>query len=97
MNPQEYMKTLGRDGTYKEFDVKNLKSLMDDVKSGTAFPKMIVLNNGRLELSNPTRIQQFENAVKTIGQSSEVDGMDSEQVGFYLFRKIFEKGLESFK
>ena len=94
MNPSEYMKQLGRDGTYLECDVQNLHELINLAKEEKSFPKMIVLKAGRLELTDPLHIENFQKTLKEFALSPETSEMSSEQLGFYVFRKIFENGLK---
>ena len=96
MNPAEYMKQLGRDGSYLECDVQNLHELINLAKGGQPFPKMIVLKAGRLELTDPKHIAQFQKLLKKFALSEETAGMNSEQLGFYVFRTIFEYGLNDY-
>jgi hypothetical protein len=95
MEPKEYVKNLGRDGAYVEYDVRQLHKLIATVKENKPFPKMLVLRVGRLELSDASHIGQLEAWLKRLLSSHEIDGMNDEQVGFYVFRQIFEEGLKS--
>jgi len=97
MNPSDYMKQLGRDGTYLECDVQNLHELINLAKGDQPFPKMIVLKAGRLELTDPNHIAAFQKLLKQFAISEETASMSSEQLGFYVFRKIFEYGLDDYK
>ena len=96
MNPQDYPKSLGRDGSYVECDVQRMADLIALAKTDRPFVKMLVLKFGRLELSDVKHLEALQNFLKQLDVTAETTGMSSEQIGFYLFRKIFEAGLNSF-
>ena len=93
MNPQEYMKNLGRDGAYVEADVRELQKLAIDLKAGELPPKMLDLKSIRLELTDQAHVEAFCNILKQYSDHKDTIGMDAEQLGFFVFRKVFEHGL----
>ena len=96
MEAGEYVKTLGRDEAYVEMDVANMEPLLNAVRLGADFKaKQIVLKCGRLDLSEPRQLQAFMRCVAKMIDTQETKNMSDEQMGFYLFRKIFETGIET--
>ena len=93
--PEDRAKEVGRDGAYLEANSKDLVKLM---RSGDLdLASMIVIRDSRLDLSSEEHVEGLKEAVKEAfsDSSTEVAGMDDEQISFYVFRTIFERGLES--
>jgi hypothetical protein len=95
MNQLDYLKLLGRDGSYVEFDVAKMPELVANSGDQATFPKMLVLKCGRLELSDPAHVEAFRLALAKLAKDPSVQDMNQEQLGFYVFRQIFEEGLKS--
>ena len=93
--PEEYMQLLGRDGAYVEYEISKLSELVKLAKQGDEFPKMITLLCGRLELSDVNDVKAFRNALQSYADNPETTGMSPEQLGFYVFKKIFETGIRN--
>ena len=88
---------IGQDGAYQEFDVEDLSKLIGKLKEKKPlFVKHTVLKCGRLELSDPDHVVAFYKAVLHVLEREDVKELDERQVGFLVFREIFEKGLVCF-
>jgi hypothetical protein len=93
---REHLRHLGRDGAYLEVDVRAMGPLLEAARHGEPCPaKMLVLQNGRLELSDPAHVEAFYRVLRREANAPDWAGMDEEQRGFAIFRKIFENGLRA--
>jgi len=87
MQEQEYLQKLGRDDSYIEVDA-------DDLTQVDLTPaKMVVLKCIRLELTDEKHVTALKTAIKKLQDSGELNGMTTDQAGFFVLRKIFETGL----
>lgn len=85
----------GGDDSYLEFDVDQMDELIDSVvESKNKSIKHLVLKSGRVSLSELEQIQSFKNAIWDLAGTNECKLMTKKQFGFFVFKKIFEKGLE---
>jgi len=93
--PADRAKEIGRDGAYLEVDVKDL--LMSQRRNELPVASMVVLRCGRIELSDPLHVDRLQAIMKDVAESRDKDfaGMSDEQVGFAVFRKVFEMGMEA--
>lgn len=86
---------LGKDGAYLELDAEKI----DDIIAAVRFDKpldfkMLTILCQRIELSDPKYIKAIKKAFNEIIDAPETENFDNKQMGAYVFRKIFEKGLE---
>ena len=92
----DYTKQLGRDGSYVEMDVTAMDAMIEALRNGTEFkPKMICLKQARLDLSEQGQVSDFLATCSELVDSPETEGMDNAQMGLWMFRRIFEAGLEA--
>ena len=88
---QDRAKEVGRDGAYLEVPADKI---LDAVNAGDlAKAQMLVVTNMRLDVSDPETV---ENLKKLIAKNHLApQEMDSQQASIFIFRKIFEKGIDS--
>lgn len=90
----DYTKTLGRDGSYLELDMDSLgQTLMQILKTGSEWPKQVVLKAGRFDITDPSYIEAFKNTFEWIARKGEKEGMSDKQIGFLFFKSVFDSGL----
>ena len=80
------------DSAYAEIKSENLHNL---IKEENCKFKMLSILCSRIEISDPKYVDAIKMAIADIVASNEVNNLDDEQIGFYIFKKIFEKGLEN--
>jgi len=87
MSSADYLKQLGRDGSYIEVDVQDL--MTTDLSQA----KMVVLKCARLEMSAPKQVEQLKRVLEALKATDELRNMTNAQMGFFGFRMIFDTGL----
>jgi len=86
---------LGKDGAYLEINAEKMDSIIDAIRYDEPLEfKMLTILCQRVELSDEKQIEAIKRAFSEIIDSLETEGFDNKQMGTYVFRKIFEKGLE---
>ena len=88
-NPEEYSKLLGRDRAYVEIEASNL------IELAGSKPKFVVIKANRLEVSDPACVDALVGILERMRGSAEAQGLSDEQLGFYIFKKVFEAGLKA--
>jgi len=84
----------GRDGAYRELNVASMGDFVTATLEGSKLPEMVVLSGYQLDLSEYLQIFGLVKAIKHYASGNP--DMDPDQLGLYVFRKIFEKGLGQF-
>jgi len=86
---------LGKDSAYLEINAEKMDAIIDAIRFCKPLNfKMIAIICQRIELSDPKLINNLKKAFADIIDSPETENFDNNQMGLYVFRKIFEKGLE---
>jgi len=88
---------LGKDDAYLELDVEKIDAIIDAIRTDKALDfKMLAVLCQRIELSDPKHIRAIKKAFSEIIDAPETESFDNRQMGLYVFKKIFEAGLETF-
>jgi predicted component of type VI protein secretion system len=88
---------IGKDGAYLELNVEKMDAIIDAVRYDQQLEfKSLTILAQRVELSDEKHIKAIKIAFSEIIDSLETEGFDNKQMGVYVFKKIFEKGLETF-
>jgi len=87
----------GKDGAYLEINAGEMEDIIDAIRFDEPLDfKMLTILCQRIELSDPKYIRAIKKAFIELIDAPETEGLDNKQMGAYVFRKIFEAGLESF-
>jgi len=87
----------GKDSAYLELNAEKMDTIIDAIRFGEPLDfKMLTILCQRIELSDEKYIGAIKKAFAELIDAPETEGFDNKQMGIYVFRKIFEKGLESF-
>jgi hypothetical protein len=83
-------KEIGRDGAYLEVDADKM---FDAARSGElAKAQMLVITSMRVDVSDPVIVEKLKTIVVKDGIAPQE--MDSQQASQFIFRMIFEKGID---
>lgn len=90
----DYVKTLGRDGSYLELDMETIgPSLMKIIGEDGSWPKQIVLKAGRFDITDPFYIEAMKITFEWISRKGKEEGLSDKQIGFLFFKNVFDAGL----
>ena len=88
---------LGKDGAYLEINAEKMDIIIDAIRYDEPLEfKSLTILAQRVELSDEKHIKAIKKAFCEIIDSPETEGFDNKQMGVYIFKKIFEAGLETF-
>ena len=86
---------LGKDGAYLEINAEKMDNIIEAIRLDKPLEfKMLTILCQRVELSDEKHIRAIKMAFNEIIDAPETENFDNKQMGAYVFRKIFEKGLE---
>lgn len=87
---------LGKDSAYLEINAEKMDAIIDAIRYDEPLEfKYLTILCERVELSDVKQIDAIKRAFIEIIDAPETEGFDNKQMGVYVFRKIFEKGLEN--
>lgn len=92
----DYVKTLGRDGSYLEIDMTKIgETLLGWIEEeiSTPWPKQIVLKASRFDITDVKVMSAMRKVFDDIFSQDENRGMSLAQISFLFFKKIFEIGV----
>ena len=88
---------LGKDGAYLEINAEKMDNIIEAIRLDEPLEfKHLTILAQRVELSDEKQIEAIKKAFYELIDSPDTEGFDNKQMGTYVFRKIFEKGLETF-
>jgi len=88
---------LGKDGAYLEINAEKMDGIIEAIRLDKQLEfKSLTILCERVELSDEKQIRAIKKAFSEIIDSPETEGFDNKQMGVYIFKKIFEAGLETF-
>ena len=88
---QDRAKEIGRDGAYLEVAASDI--LASSQSGELAKASMIVITSLRLDVSDPDTVAKFKALISKNHIAPQE--MNSEQASVFIFRKIFEKGIDT--
>jgi len=82
---------------YKELNVEKMEDIISDVRLDKPLDfDMVTVLCQRIEISDPKYVKALKSAFIQLINTHETEGFDDKQMGFYVFKTIFEKGLDAF-
>lgn len=88
-----FSKEYGKDGSYMEIETTEMSSFLLEKSD---LPKMLVIKNNRISLNEDKYILALKQAFEEILAEESSSDMKQDQLSFYVFKRVFERGLETF-